>query len=287
MEATKKKSLLDKLKFRYRVVVINDETFKEQTNFTLSLLNLIVFIGSVTLFFILLLIYIIAFTSLREYIPGYADVSLRRNISKVAMRSDSLLQASKERDVYINNLEAIINDKIKPEAIKNLAQNEGLQLDTSKLKASENEMNFRESVAKSNRNSLTKNSNTDKGMSATFFFTPLQGIITNKFKSTPGHFAVDIVSKPNEAIKSALSGTVILATWTVETGYIIEVQHDNDLITVYKHNSVLLKKAGDKVKAGDAIAIIGNSGEQSTGPHLHFELWHKGYPVNPEQFIKF
>jgi lipoprotein NlpD len=287
LESTKKKSFLDKLKFRYRVVVINDETFKEQTNFTLSLLNLIVFIGSVTLFFILLLIYIIAFTSLREYIPGYADVNLRRNISKVAMRSDSLLQASKERDLYIQNLEAIIEDRISKEDVKELALKEDLQLDTNKLRASENELKFRESMSKANRNSLSKKVENDKGMSATYFFTPLQGMVRNKFKSSTKHFAVDILAKPNEAIKSTLSGTVILATWTVETGYVIEVQHDNDLISVYKYNSVLLKKVGDKVKAGDAIAIIGNTGEQMSGPHLHFELWHKGYAVNPEQYIKF
>lgn len=286
MESTNKKKLLDKLKFRYRVVVINDETFKEQTNFTLSLLNLIVFIGSVTLFFILLLIYIIAFTSLREYIPGYADVSLRRNISKVALRSDSLLQAARERDVYIENLEAIINDKVTKEELKEIADNNEVALDTSKLTASDSELNFRETVAKENRNSLSKNSTLDKGMSSMYFFSPIQGIVTNKF-SRPDHLAIDIVSKPNEAIKATLSGTVILATWTVETGYVIEIQHSNELISIYKHNSVLLKKPGEKVKAGDAIAIIGNSGEQSTGPHVHFELWHKGYPVNPELYMKF
>jgi hypothetical protein len=146
LESTTKRKLLDKLKFRYRVVVINDETFKEQATFTLSLLNLLVFIGSVTLFFILLLIYIIAFTSLREYIPGYADVNLRRNISKVAMRSDSLMKASAERDLYLKNIENIINDEVTKSDLNTQVKNGEIAIDSSKLSPSKSELVFRNEV---------------------------------------------------------------------------------------------------------------------------------------------
>ena len=119
------------------------------------------------------------------------------------------------------------------------------------------------------------------------FFTPVRGMVTNSFNPSNNHFGTDIVAGPNEVVKATLAGTVIMATWTLETGYVIEIQHDNNLISVYKHNAELLQKVGLRVKAGDAIAIIGNSGELTTGPHLHFELWQNGVALNPENFIVF
>jgi murein DD-endopeptidase MepM/ murein hydrolase activator NlpD len=120
-----------------------------------------------------------------------------------------------------------------------------------------------------------------------FFFTPVQGIISNGYNPTGRHYGIDIVSKKNEAIKSILDGTVIFSAWTLQTGYVIAIQHQSDIISIYKHNSVLLKREGDFVKAGDPIAIIGETGELSTGPHLHFELWYNGKPVNPREYITF
>ena len=119
------------------------------------------------------------------------------------------------------------------------------------------------------------------------FFKPIEGIVTETFDAEKNHFGVDIVSKENELIKSTLDGVVMFANWTAETGNVIAVLHENNLISIYKHNSVLLKKDGDKVGAGDPIAIIGNSGKWSSGPHLHFELWYKGKAINPEQYILF
>jgi murein DD-endopeptidase MepM/ murein hydrolase activator NlpD len=120
-----------------------------------------------------------------------------------------------------------------------------------------------------------------------FFFTPLKGLITNNFNTALGHYGIDIVAKENEPVKSVLDGTVILSDWTVKTGYVIAIQHQSNIISVYKHNSVLMKKEGEHVKAGDVIAIIGNTGELSSGPHLHFELWHDGKPVNPLDYMRF
>ena len=120
-----------------------------------------------------------------------------------------------------------------------------------------------------------------------YFFAPLKGTITNEFDPSKEHFGIDVVAPKDEAIKATLDGTVVFAEWTVETGYVIQLQHANNIVSNYKHNSVLLKKVGDEVKAGDVIAIIGNSGELSSGPHLHFELWKEGKPINPKEFINF
>jgi len=119
------------------------------------------------------------------------------------------------------------------------------------------------------------------------FFTPVKGIITGEFSPADGHFGVDLVAGPNEVVKAVLDGTVTMSTWTLETGYVIQIQHDYELISVYKHNATLFKSVGEKVAAGDAIAIVGNSGELTTGPHLHFELWHDRVPLNPADYIVF
>jgi murein DD-endopeptidase MepM/ murein hydrolase activator NlpD len=124
-------------------------------------------------------------------------------------------------------------------------------------------------------------------LSQLHFFTPLRGVITNSYNQETDHFGTDIVAGPNEVIKATLEGTVIVANWTLETGYVIQIQHENNLVSIYKHNAELLKKVGNRVLAGEPIAIVGNSGEITTGPHLHFELWYNGSPVNPEDYIVF
>ncbi len=119
------------------------------------------------------------------------------------------------------------------------------------------------------------------------FFPPVKGIITRGFNPMEGHYGIDMVAAPNEVVKATLDGTVTMSTWTLETGYVIQIQHDYELISVYKHNATLFKSVGQKVVAGDAIAIVGNSGELTTGPHLHFELWHDRVPLNPVEYIVF
>ena len=126
-----------------------------------------------------------------------------------------------------------------------------------------------------------------EGVKDILFFTPIKGVVTQPFNAKDQHFGVDVVSKENEAVKATLDGVVALSSWTSETGHVIALLHDNNLFSVYKHNSVLLKEQGDKVVVGEAIAIIGNSGDLSTGPHLHFELWHNNKPIDPEHYIVF
>lgn len=268
---------------------MNEDTFEEKTSLTLSPLNVFVFIGSTTLFLIVGVTYLIAFTSLREYIPGYADVNMRRNVISLTNKADSMANALEAKDLYLDNLKQVLGGNIVQKENKEIQKDTVQKYTNIDSKPSAEDLALRQSIENQEKNSLRfgENAAAKSGINSFFFFVPLQGIVTNKFKATPNHFGVDVVAAKNEAIKATLDGTVIIANWTPETGYVIELQHDDNIISVYKHNSVLLKKSGDKVKAGDPIAIIGESGELSNGPHVHFELWYRGTPIDPQEYMSF
>jgi murein DD-endopeptidase MepM/ murein hydrolase activator NlpD len=176
--------------------------------------------------------------------------------------------------------------------VNNFESNYDTSLRSEKLefKRSKHDSILRRQIDMEEQKNLSKITDpTNRGFSLKnlHFFMPVKGIVTNKFDLTGGHPAIDIVSEPNEPVLATLEGTVTVATWSLTTGYIIQVQHSHNLISMYKHNSSLLKKEGDHVSAGEPIAIIGNTGELSTGPHLHFELWYNGSPINPEDYIAF
>lgn len=278
---------LQRLRHRYRLVVMNDDTFEENFSLRLTPLGLVILVGSVTIVMVMMVTSLIAFTPLREYIPGYADVGMRRELITLAMRSDSLEQALTEQNLFTNNVNNVLKGNIKGDSAQN-KPDKNKQYDKLQLNASPNEIALKKSIESQDQYSLAYGTESSKsGISNFFFFTPLKGIVSAQFNSKEQHYGVDIVGPENEAIKAALDGTVILATWSSETGYTITMQHSNNLISVYKHNSVLLKKVGDYIKAGEPIAIIGNSGEQTTGPHLHFELWYNGSAINPQDYMVF
>ena len=286
-KSPRRKILINKLKHKYRLVFFNDNTFEEVWHLRLSLFNVLSITGTISLALIVLVIILMAFSPLRELIPGYPDESMRRTIEINAIRLDSLQNEVRIRDQYFNNLNALISGK---DPIK-LSNNP----DTSKrVKAvtftkSVHDSMLRKSIEEEEKFnfSVTPEAKHESNISKMHFFTPVKGIVTNSYNALENHFGVDIVASPNEVVKAALDGTVILADWTLETGYIIQIQHENNIVSVYKHNASLLKKVGAHVKAGDAIAILGNSGELTTGPHLHFELWYNGKPINPEDYIVF
>lgn len=282
----RKKRFLKRLVHKYRLVVMNDDTFEEKVSLKLSPLNLFTLIGTVIILLIVVVSSLIAFTPLREYIPGYADVNTRKHLISLALRVDSLEMASISKDFYLENINNILNGrsvdtsgKTKPPLI---ARQEGLQLEPGK-----HEAELRSKIESQDPYSLSHSETSRSTLSSLFFFSPLKGMVTNSFNLVEDHFGVDIVAPENEAIKATLDGTVIFANWTSETGYVIQVQHSNNLISVYKHNSALMKKAGQFVKAGEVIAIIGNSGDHTTGPHLHFELWYNGAAVDPQEYMIF
>jgi murein DD-endopeptidase MepM/ murein hydrolase activator NlpD len=285
-EKEKKRKFIDRIRHRYRLVVMNDDTFEENFSLRLTPLGLFILLASVTIVMTMLVTSIIAFTPIREYIPGYADVGMRRDLIRLKTNADSLEQALIEQNAFIENVGNVLKGNIKTDSSQNRPDK---SKDYSKLdlNPSPKEEMLKKTIESQDKYSLAYGTENKNGISNFFFFTPMKGIVTEQFQSKEQHYGVDVVGPENESIKVTLDGTVVLATWSSETGYTITVQHSNNLISVYKHNSVLLKKVGDYVKAGEAIAIIGNSGEQSTGPHLHFELWYNGKAINPQDYMVF
>ena len=278
-------SFWEKFKSKYRMSIYRDETYEEVLNLKLTRLNVVLIIGTATLIFLLIVISIIAFTPVRELIPGYPDQNTVRNIHMNDFRLDSLENELEKRDIYFQNIRAIISGETPPEY--NFVSDTGVTVvpDLTEKTPVEDSL-LRNMVSSRDAYSLSMIEN-NKPVSSVLFFPPVKGIVTNSFNRSMDHYGTDIVAAANEVVKSTLSGTVTLASWTLETGYVIQIQHDNNLISVYKHNAELLKHMGDRVKAGEPIAIIGNSGELTTGPHLHFELWYNGTPLDPEEYITF
>lgn len=232
---------------------------------------------------------LIAYTPIREYIPGYADIEARKKLNKLVYKADSLEYHLSVKEKYLNNLKNILTGNIH-DSIQNYKKPEKIDETNIDLNSSSPEDSMlREQYKEVDPFELASATrvNTFSDISNYNFFTPVKGQITEGYNTQTGHYAVDIVAPANVGVKAVLNGIVVFADWTVNTGYVIIVQHENNLISVYKHNSVLLKKVGNFVQAGDVIAIIGESGELSTGPHLHFELWFNGSPLNPEEYIAF
>lgn len=289
-QPTRWQRIRKKLHDKYRLVIMNDSTFERKLSFRLTRLNVFVAVGAMAIILVIGTTFIIAYTPLREYIPGYGDVNLQKDLYNLALRTDSMEKDIMQKNRYIQNLKYIIEGKTIPgsdlEKPSDTVVNKYKDLDFSTSKEDSELRNEFENAGRYNLTFSDQGANAGT-INSFFFFPPIKGIMTSGFNPRNGHFAVDIVTKKNEAIKATLDGTVILATWTLETGYIIALQHQSNIISIYKHNSVLLKKVGEYVKAGDPIAIVGESGELSNGPHLHFELWYNGRPVNPKDYMSF
>ena len=282
---TTKKRIIKKLKNKYRLVILNDASFEERFSYRLSPLNLLTLILTFVVVLIVFVSVVIIYTPLRESIPGYTDVSLREDLTTMVFRTDSLESELLRNSAYLRNIQGALKGDLPLSKDSIYKANQDVVLPENPLVKSKEDSMLREYVEREDSYSLTdEKENIAKQF---YFFTPLQGTITSEFDPAKEHFGIDIVAPKNEAIKATLEGTVVFAEWTVETGYVIQLQHSNNIISNYKHNSVLLKKVGDQVKAGDAIAIVGNSGELTTGPHLHFELWKEGKPLNPKDFVNF
>jgi murein DD-endopeptidase MepM/ murein hydrolase activator NlpD len=281
-----KRKFIRKLRDKYRLVILNDSTFEEVLAFRLSRLNVIAYFGLIVILLTGMVTVLITFTPLREYIPGYPDGNMRRNILRNATMVDSLESELRIRDQYVNNIKNIILGN-HPTNYKEL-DSMTVYDDISFSKAEEDSL-FQLQVEQEEQYNFSVFSDfvQEESITRIHFFTPLKGLIINKFNFEEQHLGVDIVASEKDPVAATLDGTVIMSSWTLETGNVLQIQHANGYISIYKHNAEILKKTGDMVKAGDVIAIFGNTGEFSTGPHLHFELWHKGVPVNPEEYINF
>ncbi len=273
---------------KYRFSVINDHTFEELWRIRLTRYNAFLLTSFLIFFIIGATSALISFTNLREFIPGYPDVNMRRNILKSALRLDSLSDELLLRDKYFNNLNAIISGNSPAELYKK--QDTAKNYKTINFVKNPDDSTLRTRVENEERYNLTLGTTIESvsSLAGLHFFPPVKGIISGKYDVSTKHFGTDIVTKPKAVVSSALDGTVIFTGWTMETGFVIEVQHPNNIVSVYKHNSSLLKETGDLVRAGEAISIVGDSGELYTsGPHLHFEIWYKGSALDPEKHILF
>ena len=282
---SKNETRVQRWRNKFRFVILNDDTFEEIITLKLSPLNIFVFSVIAIISTIALTTTVIAFTSLKELIPGYASSKLRREAIELALTSDSLQVALERNERYINGVKRILEGEVMDTVLKEIEdQDTSATVSLGLSNPSTKDSAFREWVGQENAFTLNQ-SGADLGIPQ--LISPLEGIITSSFDNVAGHYAIDIAAAANTPIKTCFEGTVIFADWTSETGNIIIVQHENNLISAYKHNSALLKEVGEFVRSGEAIAIIGNSGENSTGPHLHFELWYEGAPIDPQGFIKF
>jgi murein DD-endopeptidase MepM/ murein hydrolase activator NlpD len=229
---------------------------------------------------------LIAFTPLREYIPGYPTGKMRKMLIRNVLVVDSLEQEIQRRDKYFLDFRAMLaGETTSDTTVKHIA---ALRPDQVQFNKINHDSLFKDEIAQEQVNlGINLPPSSKGGVAGLLFFPPLSGMLTGKFDISNRHFGVDIVGKLNSRISAALDGTVIFAGWTIDTGYVIYLQHEQNLITVYRHNAELFKIQGDKVRAGEAIAIMGNSGKETTGPHLHFEMWLNGISINPEDYIKF
>jgi murein DD-endopeptidase MepM/ murein hydrolase activator NlpD len=289
-KSTRWQAFRKKLHDKYRLVIMNDSTFERKISFRLTRMNVFVAGGAVAIFLIFTTSIIIAYSPLREFIPGYCDVNMQRELFKLTLKTDSMEKEIIRRNLYLTNLKYVIEGKDFPK--KDISKPSDSNISKYKnldYKISPEDSALRNEFESMDKYNLTFSSESEGAGSITsfFFFTPIKGIVVNGYNPGKGHFGIDIAANKNESVKATLDGTVLFTGWTLETGYIISIQHLNNLVSVYKHNSVLLKQTGDYVKAGDPIAIVGETGELQTGPHLHFELWHNGSSVNPKDFMSF
>ena len=284
--AKEKVRLWDRLKYKYKLSVINETSYEEVFNFRLSQLHVLTALSVLAVILVVLTILLIAFTGLREFIPGYPDGNMRQMIAQNALRVDSLENELLKRDRFFKSIRLVLNGGDTTSLERSREDTARYRNDTIRFQISEQENEFRAAIEERERFNLSlgmKEQNHDYY----HFFPPVEGIVTQSFDEKKRHYGTDIVAKANAKVAAVLDGVVIFTDWTLKTGYVIQVQHTNELISVYKHNSILLKKQGDYVRAGEVLGVVGNTGEESSGPHLHFELWRAGNPLNPENFIKF
>lgn len=271
---------------KFRLVILNEETFEEKMSFKLSRLNLFLFFGFSTIIIIAATTYIIAYTPLREYIPGYPSTKLRQQATRLMFETDSLKRNLTINEQYYASIRKVLTgDNLTVDFNKDsIIAASNAEPATVDLRPSRQDSLLRDKVAREDRYNLF----TPATAAVTnTLFPPVSGTISQAYDADSRHYAVDIVVSNNEPVKAVADGTVIFSEWTADTGNVLILEHPNSLISVYKHNASLNKQQGDLVRGGEVIASAGSTGNLSTGPHLHFELWSGGYPVDPLNYLNF
>ena len=279
------RSFWKRIRFKYKLSFFNESMLEEVWSFRLSQLTVFIYVGLFAFALITITSIIIIMTPIRNYLPGYLDVEVRNEILQNALRADSLEAQIAVQRRYLENLSAILSGNITFDSIQVDDPTSIVNVDYD-IPRSERESTFVRQFEEDEKYNLTA-LNLNPPQTEIFFYKPLNGIISAAFNPNEAHFGIDLTSAPKESVMATLDGTVIFTGFDPNFGNVISLQHKNDFISIYKHNDILLKQTGDRVIAGEAIAIVGNTGLLSTGLHLHFELWNKGAPVNPEDYISF
>jgi len=284
MEKSRKEKIKEKLTFKYRFVVLNEDTFEERFSFKLNRLNAFVFGGIFSVLLISLTILFITLTPLKEYIQGYSSSEMQKETTDLVYKVDSLNQILSVNDLYIENIQQVLKGEIKRVTFNKDSVLRQFQIDEIDFAPSSVDSLFREEVEQMDRFSVFQQAkkNTD-----IVFSSPIKGQITQQYDDQERHFAVDIAVDQDTPVKAVADGTVIFKGFTADTGYVIVIEHGQGFTSIYKHNASIFKEQGALVKTGEVIASAGSTGDFSTGTHLHFELWNDGYPVNPTNYINF
>lgn len=285
---------LQNLKHTYRLVIMNDETFEEVGSYRLTMLNFYILLSSVVVVVAVIVVALIAVTPLKKYIPGYGTGIAEKEVRALNRSIDSLEAEISAYHLYYDNVQRmLVNDVQTAEDVRMDGQVSTSIDSIEPVQPSPLDEQLRKEVELDQIGTIVQQGqdrsfqNRRTSLAQIYFVPPLNGEISAPFMPNRDHLGVDVLAPKNTPVKAALDGYVFLSDWTLETGNTIGIQHDNNIITFYKHNSSLLKKAGSYVKAGEAIAIIGNTGTLSDGPHLHFEMWYNGKPMNPMDYISF
>jgi len=285
-ESKKEKKFTKKLLHKYRLVILNEETFEERFAIKLTRLNVFVIVALSSIVLVLCTIFLIAFTSLREFIPGYSSTALKQKATELNYKTDSLQQVIDMNQQYYESIKRVLTGDVKMVEFNKDSIIEAANKDVQivNLIPTKEDSLLRNLVDKEDKYNVFESTISASNL---VLFPPVNGTISENYNVEEKHYAIDIVVVKNTPVKATADGTIIFAEWTAETGFVVIIEHSNDLISVYKHNASLTKQQGDLVKSGEVIAMAGNTGELTTGPHLHFELWSRGYPVNPANFIDF
>jgi len=284
-----KRTLSDWLTNRYQLLVRNEENLAEKHTFSFTYAKVLVV--SITLITILFAgsLFLSKTVLAKWFDPEYAQLEANKNLAELAMKVDSLAIEVDRKDKFISNIQRILRGDTANgfQDPSEILQSQSMPITASALELSQSDSAFRKEYESSDVAFISVSSRKYNELQETFFFSPTTGFVSQKFNALEGHYGIDVVTKTNETVKCIADGTVIISSWTQDSGYVIAVQHQGNLISVYKHNADLLKKVGTFVNAGEILSIVGNSGEMTSGPHLHFELWYNGNPINPEEFVTF
>ncbi len=279
------KSLVSRGRHHYRIQVLDEADFGFKRSFRLSFLKLVVLFSSIIIVMVLLTIYLVAFTGLREYIPGYSDPALKLKTLELEYKTDSLADALDSRDFMLINLQKVLKGEKLPDYLP--SSQDSVSQELASYRRSPEDSLLRLEMESQDVFMPVGKAERPKSLPDALPFPPAKGWVTDSFDLRKSHYGVDVSTERNEAVKSMLDGTVIYADWSFESGYTLVVQHGFNLVTVYKHNAVMLKKQGAFVRAGEPIGIVGNSGDLSSGHHMHFEVWYEGLPVDPLSWVSF